>query len=80
MRAAVINNVDTPVAKAKHVYVEAIMFPACECGESWPSHGSCGGYKPGKPIRFVSNDWIANWLFAAESFFRRLREARARSK
>jgi hypothetical protein len=68
------------VVSSKRTYMEAVVFPACECGESWTKHGSCGGYKPSRPAHFISNDWLANTLFAVERFFYRLRIARVRSK
>lgn len=74
------------VIKNKTVSIDAIVYPACECGEPWTKHGECGGYKPSGPvvnygtIFFQSNDWLANTLFSVERFFQRLRAARLRSK
>lgn len=71
---------------SKLVSLEALVYPACECGEAWTKHGACGGYKPNGPVVnygtvfFRSNDWLANALFAVEHFIQRLRVARLRRK
>lgn len=85
MKVRSINMDYIGVAESKTTCIEAIVYPSCECGESWTSHGACGGYKPSKPIvnygtlHFGSNDWIANGLFIVERFFRRLRVNRLRN-
>ena len=80
-----VSNMDPVfINTGKAITLEAIVYPECECGKPWAVHGDCGGYKPAKPIinygtiYFVSNDWLANTLFAVERFFQRLRVARLR--
>lgn len=64
--------------------IEALVYPACECGEPWTKHGECGGYKPSGPVvnygtvMFRSNDRLANTLFRIENFFQKLRILRLR--
>jgi hypothetical protein len=68
----------------KIVELRALVYPVCMCGEPWANHGSCGGYKPSRPIEdygtvfFKSQDRIANWLFVIEQLIQRLRMARLR--
>jgi hypothetical protein len=72
-------------APTKSTEINAIVYPLCECGKTWPEHGDCGGYTPSTPVlnygtvAFSSADPLANLLWKLESFFQRLRKRRVRS-
>lgn len=66
----------------KTVSLDAVVYPACLCGEPWAKHGACGGYRPSGPTKdygtifFQSPDRIATCLFKLELIFKKLRMAR----
>lgn len=64
------------------IEINATVYPVCECGKPWATHGECGGYKPSRPIEsvgtvaFASKDPIANFLWKLEKFIQKIRRKR----